>query len=529
MSEPAPTSTLQRLRIPVLVLGVGAGSLLAFGARLGFVVPPTGLSVDGLIVAGVVLVMATSWILEGLPIAATALLPMVLLPLLGVQSGKDVATAYMSNIIMLLMGGFMLAKGLERWNVPERIAHEVGRWASGSPVRLLAGLMATTCVMSMWLSNTATTLIMVTVALAAASGAERAEENDREDVRRFKLALALGIAYSANVGGLATPVGTAPNALLLSMQQKLMPEEPPIPFLEWMVLSLPVVIVLVPVIFVLLYKVLLPFPPDLKLAADVDKPAPALGSGGRRALVIFCITAVLWVLRSDVDLGFVQITGWSTFLGLGKLVDDGVVAMLGCTLMFATPSGVAPTADAARPRLGASPFALAQWLNYTLREEERVLSWESARKIPWYLVLLFGGGLALAGAFASSGLSAWLGDQLVWLKGAPPFVIIGVLCLGMSFLTEVTSNTATTTLVLPVLFSAAGSLGVEPLLLMWPATLCASAAFILPISTPPNAIAAGAADIAPLAMARVGIVINLVAVVLVTLVTVFWLVPRLGL
>jgi sodium-dependent dicarboxylate transporter 2/3/5 len=531
VSEAALTGSsagIARVRIPLLVAGVVAGLTLALGARLGLIDPPADLSREGLIVAGVMIVMATSWILEGLPLAATALLPMVLLPLLGAMAGKTVAKAYMSSIIMLLLGGFMLAKGLERWGVPERVAHLVSRWASGSPVRLLAGLMATTAFMSMWLSNTATTLIMVTVALAAATGAERSEQNAPDDVFRFKIALALGIAYAANVGGLMTPVGTAPNALLLSLSQKLMPEREPIPFFDWMVLSAPVVIVLVPTIFFLLHKVLLPFPKDLHLEDDDEVEVPRLGPGGRRALVIFGITALLWVWRKDINLGFATLPGWSGLLGLSKHVDDGVVAMLGCILMFAFPAGGPPPPGEQRPRLARSALGLAAWLDYTVREE-RVLSWEQARKIPWYLVLLFGGGLALADAFASSGLSAWLGDQLVWLKGAPPIVLVLVLCLGMSLLTEVTSNTATTTLVLPVMFAAAAPLGVDPLMLMWPATICASAAFILPISTPPNAIAAGAANIAPLQMARVGAVVNLIAVVLVSVVTMVWVVPRLGL
>jgi sodium-dependent dicarboxylate transporter 2/3/5 len=253
-----------------------------------------------------------------------------------------------------------------------------------------------------------------------------------------------------------------------------------------------------------------------------------MSPGGRRALAIFFLTALLLVLRADINLGDVTLPGWAGVLGLGGFVDDGVVAMFGVALMFACPSGAPPTTGAVPGGITEGPVSLARRLEL-LATEERVLTWEVANGIPWYIVLLFGGGLALADAFGTTGLSTWLGDQLVWLRGASPWLIVLVLCLGMSLLTEVTSNTATTTLVVPVMFSVAGSLDVPPLLLMWPATLCASAAFILPISTPPNAIAAGAVDMKPFEMARSGIGLNMIAVVIVTLVTMLWMAPRLGL
>lgn len=514
-------SLLSRIRVPALLALTSVGLLVALGARLGLIAPPEGLSPAGLAAAGVVVIMAASWILEGMPLAATALLPMVLFPLLGVAAGGTVAKAYMGSEIMLLMGGFFLARCLERWGVPERIARWVSRWASGSPVRLLFGLMGTTAFLSMWVSNTATTLIMVTVALAAVGRARAAPANDPHDVRRFSLALVLGIAYAANVGGMLTPVGTAPNVIFLGLHSKLAPEAPPIPFVEWMILTAPVVIVLVPLIGVLLQKRLARFPPTLDIGRDESALAP-LAPGGRRALGIFAFTALLWVFRSDVDLGPITLPGWAGLLGLKSFVDDGVVAMIGAGLMFAFPAG--SSAPAGEPRDGGPLRRVERAVL-----QERVLTWETAATIPWYLLLLFGGGLALAEAFQSTGLSSWVGDQLVWLKGAPPWLIVLALCLGMSLLTEVTSNTATTTLVLPVLFAAAAPLDLPPLLLMWPATLCASAAFILPISTPPNAIAAGAADISPLEMARVGIGINLIAVVLITAATLLWMAPRLGL
>jgi sodium-dependent dicarboxylate transporter 2/3/5 len=503
----------------VLYALTAAGTLIALLAKAGWLTPPEGLSPEGLIVAGVMIVMAANWILEGMPLAATAMIPLVALPLLGVMPGKQLAKAYMSSTIFLLMGGFFLAKGLERWGIPARVAAIVEKAARGSPRALIAGLMGTTALMSMWLSNTATTLIMATVALSAVQRAGRSDANKPQDVRRFEVATMLGIAYAANVGGLATPVGTAPNAILLGLYGKLAPEAPAISFLDWMIATLPVVVLLVPGIYFLLTRVLQPFPKDLDLGGEQQQQSPGpMPRGAKLALAIFVFTAVLWVTRSGIDLGAFAIPGWQDLLGLKGKVDDGTVAILGTVLMFAVPAFGRPPAAALE-----TPQARVEGPFFS-----RVLDWGTAREIPWYLLLLFGGGLALADAFATTGLSAWLGDQLVWLKGAPGFVLVLVLCLGMSLLTEVTSNTATTTLVLPVLFAAAGSLEVAPLLLMFPATLCASAAFILPISTPPNAIAAGAGSITPMQMARNGLWINLIAVLLVTLVTLVWAGGRVG-
>jgi sodium-dependent dicarboxylate transporter 2/3/5 len=490
-----PASGLQKARLATLAVCVlAAVVLMVRGATMG---PPDAefgddLTPQGVTVAGVMILMASLWVLEGMPLAATALLPLVLFPFLDVSPAKDVARTYMSSIVMLLMGGFFMAKSLERWEVPVKLARRVEVWAKGSPTRLMYGLMGVTALLSMWLSNTATTLVMVTVGAAAVGRAQNSDKNDPLDVRRFAVALMLGIAYAANMGGLATPVGTAPNAIFLGMADKEGLEG--YSFAIWMILTVPVVLLMLPAIALLLAKVLCPFPVDLDLGSAEEQARP-LSVGGRRALGIFVLIALAWVFRKDVDLEVLRIPGWANAIGVGKAVDDGTIAMLGAVLMFATPSG----------------------------EGERVLTWETARTIPWYLILLFGGGLALADAFSTSGLSAWLGGQLVGLMGAPTLVIVLVLCLGMSLLTEVTSNTATTTLLLPVLAAAAVALAMPKSLLMWPATLCASAAFILPISTPPNAIAAGAGNISVPEMARVGIWMNLIAVVIISIAAVVWM------
>lgn len=247
---------LAGLRVWLLLGLVALGLSLAFGARLQWVEPPAGLSPQGVIVAGVMVVMAALWILEGMPLAATALLPLVLFPLLGATGAKAVAKSYISSTVLLLMGGFFLAKGLQRWRVPHRLASVVDRLARGSPLALLFGLVGATAFLSMWLSNTATTLVMVAVAEAAIARASASPENEARGLGQFRVALLLGIAYSANVGGLATPIGTAPNLLLLSLREKLDPGAAPIPFVTWMSLALPVVLILLPLMGVLLAKVL---------------------------------------------------------------------------------------------------------------------------------------------------------------------------------------------------------------------------------------------------------------------------------
>lgn len=492
---------------------IAVGVLLLIGIAIVLLVDsgafalPTGLTREGALVAGVMICMATLWIFEVVPIAATALIPLAVFPVLTILPGKVVAKAYTNHIIMLLLGGFLLAKGLERWDVPQRMALSVERWAKGEPRRLVYGLVGTTAVLSMWLSNTATTLVMVTVAIAAARRAEASEHNTPLDASRFRLALLLGVAYAANIGGMATPVGTAPNALFLTFYEKIVPGGQ-VSFLMWMIVALPVVVILLPIMTWMLTRVLCPFPADLDLGSTKQKTLPPLGNGARRALIIFGTTALLWVFRKDLNLEVVTIPGWAGALGLSKWVDDGTVAMMGAFAMFACPAGEPPSDERGLVDSSAT--------------NAKVLDWDSANSIPWYLLLLFGGGLALAEAFGATGLSLWLGNKLEWLSGAPLVAIVFVLCLGMSLLTEVTSNTATTTLLLPVLGAAALALDIAPALLMLPAALCASAAFILPISTPPNAIAAGAGNIAVQDMARVGVAINGVAVTVITLLTVVW-------
>jgi sodium-dependent dicarboxylate transporter 2/3/5 len=504
------TAAPSRARTVIGAVLALTGLALAIATRASLVSSPAGLPQEGLIVLGVTIAMASLWVSDAMPLAGTALLPIALFPLLGVASAKDVSANYLSSVVVLLMGGFFLARALERWDVPLVLAHAVEKWAGGSARRLFYGLIGITTLLSMWLSNTATTLIMMTVATAAIARARSRTENTPADVRRFTVALTLGIAYGANVGGMATPVGTAPNAILVGLYNArdhvARDGDAPISFLMFMLAVIPVVVIATPLLAFLLERWLSAFPRDLTLASAIGHDRARLSRGGRRALIVFAFVALLWVFRVDIDLSIVRVPGWASALGLAKFVDDGAVAIIGVLLMMAVPSGEAVRSGA---REGASV--------------ERLLTWKVAENIPWALVLLFGGGLALADGFERTGLSVWLGEGLVFLQGAPQVVSVFVLTLGVSFLTEVTSNTATTTLLLPVVAAAADTLGLNALALMLPATLAASAAFMMPISTPPNAIAAGVGQVSVPEMVRVGFVLNLLVVSLITIMAIVWL------
>lgn len=498
--------------------GFAIGTGVAVGASLGWLTPPAGLSPEGFSLLGVVVLMATAWLFETLPLAATALAPVVLLPMLDIQDAKAVSKAYTNSTILLLMGSFFLARGVEHHQIPQRLADRALRLAKGQARRLVYGLVAVTAVLSMWLSNTATTLVMVTVGMAVVAEARR--HNPAEEVRRFQLALLLGVAYAANLGGMGTPIGTAPNAVMLGMYDDLVGGEP-IAFATWMVATVPLVLVLTPLMALALVRVICRFEPDLDLGGAKPPERGPVSTGAKLAMVAFGLTALGWIFRRDLDVGAFTLPGWSGLLGMPG-VDDASVAIAGCLLMFALPDRTVEEVRQQHPDLPWTRL-LRLWAS------NRVLSWEVAREIPWFLIILFGGGLALAGAFEETGLSGWLGGQLAVLEGLPTPVVVLVLCLGMSLLTELTSNTATTTILLPVLVAAATALELDPLVLMWPAALCASAAFILPIATPPNAIAAGEGDITIPEMARVGVWINALTVLVVTLWTQLWLVPLMGL
>ncbi len=450
--------------------------------------------------AAVAILMAVWWIGDVIPLAATALLPLALFPLLGIMKGRETAPIYVNYIIFLFVGGFMIALAMEKWNLHRRIALWIIRLVGGGPARLVLSFMLAAAVLSMWISNTATTIMMLTISLAIIAELEDAFGRARS--RKLTLAMLLGVAYGASIGGIATLVGTPPNLSFVRIFEIAFPTAEPIAFGQWMLLGLPLSLIMLAIVWVLLVRVYFRTPKDLKLPSEVIRQeARRLGPlrfAEGVVLVVFTLTALLWVFRKDLAVGAVTIPGWGDLLPFPGFVDDGTVAITMALLLFFIPS---------RAR-GEG-------------ESRTVLDLGVFRKIPWHIVLLFGGGFALAKGFQTTGLSAFVGEQFEGLAGTAPAVMVAAVSATLTFLTELTSNTATTEMVLPILASAGTSMGVHPLMLMIPATISASCAFMLPVATPPNAIIFGSGRITVADMAKVGIVINLIGVAVIT--TVFLL------
>ena len=405
------------------------------------------------------------WVFEPVPIPVTSLLPLALLPLLGVLTPTQVAQAYGNPLILLLLGGFILSRAMEHSGAHLRIAlGMVHLFGSHSDRRLVCGFMAAAAGLSMWISNTATTLMLLPVALAVL-------ESGRN--RQLAVPLLLGIAYAASVGGIGTPIGTPPNLIFMQVYEQTTGVG--LSFLSWMSWALPVVVLLVPVIALWLTR---------KLTGRSAVQLPQQGrwrSAERRVLLVFALTALAWITRLE------PFGGWSGLFGVAG-ANDASVALLAVVLMFVVPDG----------------------------EGSRLLTWERAAAIPWGVLLLFGGGICLAGAFAGSGLSALLGDWLASLSYLPLWLLIGVICLVVTFLTETTSNTASTALLMPILAAAAVAAELPPELLMAPAAMTASCAFMLPVATAPNSVVYGSNRIPVQRMVREGFVLNLIGVLIVT-------------
>lgn len=442
--------------------------------------------------AAIAVLMAGWWMTEALPIPATALVPVALFPLVGILDGRATAELYFNHVIFLFIGGFVFALAMQRWNLHRRIALFVFGLFGTSPRRLLLGFMIATWFLSMWISNTASTMMIVPMAMAV-SGQLR-DRCGAESTRSFSVALLLGVAYSASIGGLATLIGTPPNLSLARILPIVFPEAPELSFASWFLFAAPLSTAFLFVAWGVLTLLFLRADSCFEVPADVlreerrrlGRPSPE----ERIVLALFALLVAGWMFRADIDLFGLSIPGWSGLLPRAEFVDDGTVAVVVALLLFVLP---APS-----------------------RANERLMDWEAARDLPWGIVLLFGGGFALASGFQASGLSAWLGTQLTALDGVPPLLLVFLICGALTFLTELSSNTATTEMALPVLGPMAVAIGDDPLLLMIPATLSASCAFMLPVATPPNAIAFATGELRMADMVRGGILLNLIGMILIT-------------
>ena len=488
----------------------------AVGLRLGVVLfalvlagpAPAGMPPAAQGMAATVVLMGCWWVGESLPLGVTAMVPLVAYPLLWIMPSKQVAPNYTNHYVFLLLGGFFIAMAMQRWNLHTRIALGIIRLVGVSARRLVLGFMLATGFLSMWISNSASTMMMMPIGLGLVIKIE--EMQDRTpgtSTANFGACMMLGIAYAANIGGVGTLVGTFPNIVFAGMFKEHFPAAPEITFVEWLKIGLPFAAMLIPLMWAYMVMGVLPIRGKVVEDADaiIQSEIAKLGKmcrGEALVLAVFVLTALLWIFRSDIHVAGLTIPGWTNLLGVEKYVHDATIAMAMGILCFIIP------VDRTR--------------NVSL------LTWDDAKKAPWDILFLFGGGFAIAAGFEHSGLTGWIGAQLGGLKGVPLPVIIGAIALLMTFLTEVTSNTATTTMMLPVLAALAGALGVNPLLLMLPATICASCAFMLPIATPPNAIVFASGRITLLQMGRTGLLLNLLTTAFVTAFMYFWVMPIFG-
>ncbi len=447
-------------------IGIGVALAALMACALGVF---TELSNPALATAAVTTLCAAWWILEPIPIAATSIIPFAAFPLLNVTTHKEVAGAYGHHLILLLMGGFVLSRAVETVGAHRRIALGMVRLTGGGSRNVVLGFMLASALCSMWISNTATALMLLPVAIAVL---------DQAEDERLAVPLLLGIAYAASIGGVGTLIGTPPNVFFASFYSDNAGRE--YGFLEWMKIGIPIVVVMLPLAWLFLTRNLRGTTQDAKPL--VLPKLAAWTSAEVRVMAIFGCAALLWMFRG------VPFGGWSNLLGVTG-AGDSTVALVAVLALFLVPD----------------------------KKGKPLMTWQQAESIPWGLLLLFGGGIAIAKAFKSSGLDVVVGNELASIAGGPLFLVVGVICLSVTFLTEVVSNTATTTLLMPLLFAAASAGGVLPESLLIPATLSASCAFMLPVATAPNAIVFGTGRVSSTTMLREGFVLNILGVAIISI------------
>ncbi len=473
-------------RLGGFILGI-----LAF-ITLGFDLVPLGLPEQARLAAAVISLMAIWWISLAVPLAITSLIPIAAFPLLGVMPSLQVTKFYANNNIFLFLGGFIIALAIERWGLHRRISLWLMMLFSGGPSIIVLGFICISALLSMWISNTATAMMMLPIGMAVVT---RFSEKDPVAGHKFGPALMLAIAYGASIGGIGTPIGTPPNIEFAGQFAQRYPEAPPITFFRWLKVFLPLVIILLPLTWVVLTKIVFRFGKAKAVGRDVIRAQyrqlGPISPPEIRVLIMFICTAVLWIFRSNISIGGLTIPGWSNLFPQPGHLHDATVAMIMVILLFILPAG-------------------------EKKRRQRLMNWETALKVPWGILILFGGGFAIAGAFAHTGLDRSIAGALqpiIGDIGLWPMMLI--ICVFVTFLTELTSNTATAATLIPIMAASGVAIGVNPLLLMIPATISASCAFMLPVATPPNAIAFGSGQISMGQMVRTGLILNIIIAVIV--------------
>ncbi|MEO1656683.1 MAG: SLC13 family permease [Pseudomonadota bacterium] len=481
-----PETQPLRPRIGLVLGPLAAGVLLLLGApdSLAATVGPSGDPWFAWSVCALLIWMATWWVTEAVPIPVTALLPLVILPVVAGQSVSQTAAPYMHPIVVLLMGGFIVAKAIERWNLHTRIALNVVVRAGARPAALVGGFMAAAALLSMWISNTATAIMLTPIALSVAS----AVLGPGQDRAPFTMALVLGVAYGCSIGGVGTYIGTPTNLIIVGYLNETTGRD--ISFLQWMTFGVPTVLVMLPLAWFVLTKWAFKLS-GVQSGEGVELVRERLAALGQpsvpeqRTLMVFALVAFLWIFRQPLQA--ITVAGVSPFGGF----TDHVTAILGVVLCFVVPAGCPD------------------------RPHAKILDWDAAESIPWGVVILFGGGMSLAVAIRASGLGTWIGNELGILGGLPTVLLVLVLTAFVIFLTEITSNVATAAALMPVLGAFALSIGLDVSLVALPLALAASCAFMLPMATGPNAVVYAESKVSLTDMARAGFRLNLIAIVVV--------------
>jgi len=482
-----------------LILGIVLPALMLI------IGPPGDLSWAAWLTACLLVLMATWWATEAIPIPATSLLPLIVLPVgaailsygervedpaFAALSPRAISASYADPIVLLLLGGFIIALGVERWNLHKRIALNIVDRVGTSPKALIFGFMLATALLSMWISNTATSLMMVPIAISAAAAL-----NDKDG--KFTTAILLGVCYSASIGGVATPIGTPTNLIALKWLQEQTGEG--IGFWQWMTFGIPTAALLVPAAWWAVTRGLPKLAGGEAMAASVHEDLLELGpikTPEQRIAIVFGIIAALWVIRLPAA-NLLESAGFPVFAAYGGQADT-VIALFGAVLVFLVPAG---------------------------GEERRALmTWEEAVKLPWGVIILFGGGIALGKAMHATGLSDWIGQQMEALNFLPPLLIVIFVVTLVIFLTEVTSNVATMTTLSPIIGSLAVAVGAAPQSLFAPAAVAASCAFMLPVATAPNAVIYATGQVPISQMIQQGFRINLMGIVIISAVG-YWIAP----
>ncbi|MEW6652166.1 MAG: SLC13 family permease [Bacteroidota bacterium] len=448
-------------------------------------------------VAAITALMAVWWISEAVPLAVTAFIPLILFPLLGIESGSKTAQAYANSTIFLFLGGMIIAVAIEKWNLHKRLALNVISIFGTTPSRIVLGFMIATAFLSMWINNTSTTLMIMPIGLALLLKVE--ESFGKKKAESFAKTVLLGIAYASSIGGIATLIGTAPNMVFQRVFNVSFPNAAEIHFGEWMKYAVPIAAVMLIFAWFLLTKVLFKvsdnFEIDKSVIEDEKKKLGKICYEEKAISILFLATSLLWIFRVDLNLEWFVVPGWTNLFPKLDFIDDGTIAVTMAAILFLIPS-----------KNGNS-------------ENIFLMNRNSLKKVPWDIIILFGGGFALADGFISSGLSKLIGEKLSVLSGTNIVLLVAIVCFSVTALSEIASNTATAQIILPILASISIQMNINPMILMIPATLAASFGFMLPVGTPPNAIVFASERLRVMDMVKSGVLIDLASVLVITLFT----------